>query len=75
MTSGHSKHLWDTFKWLGCQHFNQMVTSLSLKGYCTSFSRFFKVYSICGRRWGKNSLLGRFVVGGLAFEITISKTI
>ena len=34
-----------------------------------------QVYSVCGRRWGKNSLLGRFVVGGLAFEITISKTI
>ena len=71
MVLGHFKHLWDTFQWLGCQHF----TLLFLEGYCTSLSEFFKVYLICGRRWGKNLLLGRFVVGGLAFEITISKTI
>ncbi|RVW62002.1 hypothetical protein CK203_062408 [Vitis vinifera] len=41
-----------------------MVTSLSLEGYCTSFPRFFQVYSVHGRRWGKNSVLGRLVVGG-----------
>ena len=75
MASGHSKHLWDTFQWLGCQHFSQMVTSLSLEGYCISLSGFFQVYSVCGRRWRKNSLLGRFVVGGPTFEIPISKTI
>ena len=40
-----------------------MVTSLPLEGYRTSLSRFFQVYSVCGRRWGNNSLLGRFVVG------------
>ncbi|RVW23992.1 hypothetical protein CK203_092068 [Vitis vinifera] len=40
-----------------------MVTSLSLKGYCTSLSGVFLVYSVCGRKWGKNSVLGRFVVG------------
>ena len=75
MASGHSKHLWDTFQWLGCQHFSQIVTSLSLEGYCTSLLGFFQVYSVCGRRWRKNSLLGRFVVGGPTFEIPISKTI
>ena len=40
-----------------------MVTSLSLEGYCTSLSGVFHVYSVCGRKWGKNSILGRFVVG------------
>ena len=59
----------------GCQHFSQMVTSLSLEGYCTNLLGFFQVYSVCGRRWGKNSLLRRFVVGGPTFEIPISKTI
>ncbi|RVW25086.1 hypothetical protein CK203_115319 [Vitis vinifera] len=54
VAAGHFKHLWDTSQWLGCQHYSQMVTSLSLEGYCTSLSRFFQVYSICGRRWGKN---------------------
>ncbi|RVW53836.1 Trafficking protein particle complex II-specific subunit 120-like [Vitis vinifera] len=38
---------------------SQMVISLSLEGYCTSLSGVFQVYSICGRRWGKNSVLGR----------------
>ncbi|RVW27936.1 Transposon TX1 uncharacterized 149 kDa protein [Vitis vinifera] len=41
----------------------EMVTSLSLEGYFSSLSRVFLVYSICGRKWGKNSLLGRFVWG------------
>ncbi|RVX19565.1 Bifunctional purple acid phosphatase 26 [Vitis vinifera] len=41
---------------------SQMVTSLSLEGYCTSLSGVFLVYSVCGRKWGKNSVLGRFVV-------------
>ncbi|RVW65169.1 Alanine--tRNA ligase [Vitis vinifera] len=45
-------------KWL----WSQMVTSLSLEGYCTSLSRVFLVYSVCGRKWGKNSVLRRFVV-------------
>ncbi|RVW27260.1 hypothetical protein CK203_103089 [Vitis vinifera] len=58
-------------KWL----WSQMVTSLSLEGYCTSLSGVFQVYSICGRRWGKNSILGRLVVGGPTFGIPISKTI
>ncbi|RVX10962.1 hypothetical protein CK203_013235 [Vitis vinifera] len=40
----------------------EMVTSLSLEGYCTSLSGVFLVYSVCGRKWGKNSVLGRFVV-------------
>ena len=75
MASSHSKYLWDTLKWLGCQHFSQMVTSLSLEGCCTSLSGFFQVYSVCCRRWGKNSLLGRFVVGGSDFQSPISKTI
>ncbi|RVW64329.1 Transposon TX1 uncharacterized 149 kDa protein [Vitis vinifera] len=35
----------------------------------------FQVYSVCGRRWGKNSVLGRFVMGGPTFGIPISKTI
>ncbi|RVW27333.1 hypothetical protein CK203_116836 [Vitis vinifera] len=63
VASGHFKPLWDTFQWLGCQHYSKMVTSLSLEGYCTSLSGFFQVYSVCGRRWGKNSVLGRLVVG------------
>ncbi|RVW82994.1 Transposon TX1 uncharacterized 149 kDa protein [Vitis vinifera] len=41
----------------------EMVTLLSLEGYCTSLSKVFHVYSVCGRKWGKNSILGRFVVG------------
>ncbi|RVW75344.1 hypothetical protein CK203_052921 [Vitis vinifera] len=44
-------------KWL----WSQMVTLLSLEGYCTSLSRVFQVYSVCSRRWGKNSVLGRLV--------------
>ncbi|RVW26237.1 putative mitochondrial protein [Vitis vinifera] len=28
-----------------------------LEGYCTSLSGIFQVYSVCGRRWGKNSIL------------------
>ncbi|RVX04458.1 hypothetical protein CK203_018529 [Vitis vinifera] len=40
-----------------------MVTSLSLECYCTSLSGVFLVYSVCGRKRGKNSVLGRFVVG------------
>ena len=63
MASGHFKHLWDTFQWLGCQHYSQMVTSLSLEGYCISLSVFFQVYSVCGRRWGKNSV-GKTCGGG-----------
>ncbi|RVW35131.1 hypothetical protein CK203_085890 [Vitis vinifera] len=34
-----------------------------LEDYCTSLLGFFQVYLVCGRRWGKNSLLGRFVAG------------
>ena len=75
MASSHSKHLRDTLKWLGCQHFSQMVTLLPLEGHYTSLSEVFQVYSVCSRRWGKNSVLGRFVVGGPTFEIPISKTI
>ena len=52
-----------------------MVTSLSLEGYCTSLSGVFLVYSVCGRKWGKNSVLGRFVVGRPTFGNPISKTI
>ncbi|RVW79011.1 Transposon TX1 uncharacterized 149 kDa protein [Vitis vinifera] len=73
--SGHTKHLWFTLQWLGCQHNSQMVTSLSLEGYFSSLSGVFLVYSICGRKWGKNSFLGRFVVGGPTFGIPISKSI
>ncbi|RVX00286.1 putative mitochondrial protein [Vitis vinifera] len=40
-----------------------MVTSLSLEGYCTSLLGVFQVYSVCGRRWGKNSVMGRLLVG------------
>ena len=75
MTSTHFKHLWDTFQWLGYQHCSQMVVSLSLEGYCTGLLGFFQVYSVCGRIWGKNSLLGRLVVGGPTFGIPISKFI
>ncbi|RVW83275.1 Transposon TX1 uncharacterized 149 kDa protein [Vitis vinifera] len=46
-------------KWL----WSQMVTLLSLEGYYTSLSGVFLVYSVCGRKWGKNLVLGRFVVG------------
>ena len=35
------KHLWITLQWLGCQYYSQMVTSLSLEGYCTSLPRVF----------------------------------
>ncbi|RVW40105.1 hypothetical protein CK203_081943 [Vitis vinifera] len=42
----------------------EMVTSLSLEGYCTSLPRFFQVYLVHGRKWGKNSVLERLVVGG-----------
>ena len=75
MTSGYFEHLWITFQWLGCQHYSQMVTSLSLEGYCTSLLRVFQVYSICGRRWEKNSVLERLVVGGPTFGSPMSKTI
>ena len=50
-------------------------TSLSLEGYCTSLSGVFLVYSVCGRKRGKNSVLGRFVVGGPTFGNLISRTI
>ena len=75
MTSGYFKHLWDIFQWLEWQHCSQMVTSLSLEGYCTSLLGVFQVYSVCGRRWGKNSVMGRLLVGGPTFGIPISKTI
>ena len=75
MASGYFKHLWVTFQWLGCQHYSQTVTSLSLEGYCTSLSGVFQVHSVYGRRWGKNSVLGRLLVGGPTFRIPISKTI
>ncbi|RVW97685.1 hypothetical protein CK203_028106 [Vitis vinifera] len=52
----------------------KMVTSLSLEGYCTSLPRFFQVYSVHGRRWGKNSVLGRLVVGGSTSGGPLSKT-
>ncbi|RVW85284.1 hypothetical protein CK203_046596 [Vitis vinifera] len=64
MASGHTKHLWFTLQWLGCQHDSQMVTSLSLEGYFSSLSGVFLVYSICGRKWGKNSFLGKICVLG-----------
>ncbi|KAJ9709801.1 hypothetical protein PVL29_001319 [Vitis rotundifolia] len=35
----------------------------------------FSVDSVCGRKWGKNSFLGRSVVGGPTFGFPISKTI
>ncbi|RVW66527.1 Transposon TX1 uncharacterized 149 kDa protein [Vitis vinifera] len=57
VASGYFKHLWITLQWLGCQHYSQMVTLLSLEGYRTSLPRVFQVYSVCGRRWGKNSVL------------------
>ena len=44
-----------------------MVTSLSLEDYYSSLSGVFLVYLVCGRKWGKNSILGRFVVGGPTF--------
>ena len=50
------------FRWMVCQHFSQMVTSVSLAGHCISFPRFFSTYMFCGGRWGKNSLLG--ICGG-----------
>ncbi|RVW79116.1 Transposon TX1 uncharacterized 149 kDa protein [Vitis vinifera] len=45
----------------------EMVTSLSLEGYCTSLLGVFQVYSVCGRRWRKNSVLGRLVFSLLSF--------
>ena len=50
-----------------------MVISLSLEGYCTSLSGVFLIYSVCSRKWRKNSLLGRFVVRRPTFGIPISK--
>ena len=41
-----------------------MVTLFSLEDYCTSLSRVFHVYSVYGRKWGKNSIMGIFLVGG-----------
>ena len=75
MALGYFKHLWITLQWLGCQHYSQMVTPLSLEDYCTSLPRVFQVYSVCGRRWRKNSVLGRLVVGGPTFGSPTSKTI
>ena len=63
MAPGYFKHLWITLQWLGCQHCSQMVTSLSLEGYCTSLPRVFQIYSVCGRKCEKNSVLGRLVWG------------
>ena len=51
MASGYFKHLWITLQWLRWQHYSQMVTSLSLEGYCTSLPGVLQVYSVCGRRW------------------------
>ncbi|RVW44677.1 hypothetical protein CK203_115581 [Vitis vinifera] len=56
-------------KWL----WSQMVTSLPLEGYCTSLPGFFQVYLACGRRWRKNSLLGRLVVGDQPLGLRYSK--
>ena len=67
--------IYGTLKWLGCQYYSQMVTPLSLEGHSTRLPGFFQVYSVYRRRWGKNSLLGRFVVGGPNFKRPISKTI
>ena len=64
MVLGHFKHLWDTFQCLGCQHYSQMVTSLSLEGYCTSLSGFFQAYSVCGREIGKEFAFGKTCGGG-----------
>ncbi|RVW68265.1 putative mitochondrial protein [Vitis vinifera] len=51
-----------------CASRGQMVTPLSLEGHCTSLLGFFQVYSVYRRRWGKNSLLGRFVAGDQIFK-------
>ncbi|RVW53339.1 Transposon TX1 uncharacterized 149 kDa protein [Vitis vinifera] len=40
-----------------------------------ALSGVFLVYSVCGRKWGKNSVLGRFVVEEPTFGNPISKTI
>ncbi|RVW69473.1 Transposon TX1 uncharacterized 149 kDa protein [Vitis vinifera] len=46
----------------------EVVTSLSLEDHCTSLSGFFQVYLVGRRKWGKNSLLGRFMVGDQIFK-------
>ncbi|RVW83230.1 hypothetical protein CK203_039628 [Vitis vinifera] len=54
---------WRNLALLGKWLWSKMVTSLSLEGYCSSLSGVFFDYSVCGRKRGKNSVLGRFVVG------------
>ena len=63
MASGYFKHLWITLQWLGCQYYSQMVTSLSLEGYCTSLLGVFQVYSVCGKM-GKEFTSGKTCGGG-----------
>ncbi|RVW67453.1 hypothetical protein CK203_064107 [Vitis vinifera] len=59
----------------------KVYLSLELDGHIVVLGRLlhksprvFQVYSVCGRRWGKNSVLGRLVVGGPTFGGPISKT-
>ena len=42
MALGYFKHLWITLQWLGCQHYSQMVTSLSLEVVAQVFQEFSK---------------------------------
>ena len=41
----------------------EMVTQMSLEGYCSSFPEIFPFCPPSGGQWGENSVLGRSLVG------------
>ena len=50
-----------------------MVTQMSLECYCSSLLGLFLLHLSCGREWGANSILGRFMVRRSTFEFTICR--
>ena len=54
-----------------CQHFNQMIKSVSIQGHCIDVPSFFYTHSLYDEWWGENLSLGRFVVGGSTFVFII----
>ena len=48
---------------------------MSLEGHCTGLSKIFKIHSVGSERWDKNLVLGRFVVEGLTFMLSIPRSI
>ncbi|RVW74568.1 LINE-1 retrotransposable element ORF2 protein [Vitis vinifera] len=55
-------------KWLWSSLGRSNGHTAVLGSHSTRLSGFFQVYSVYRRRWGKNSLLGRFVVGDQTFK-------